>query len=83
MKGRQKQHSIFLEMGKNLSNTKPYIKKDTHSFFSNKPKFNNTVLPNTAPYISSTKTSNQARRKASLPLNNKKYPTSVTIGMND
>lgn len=83
MKGRQKQHSIFIELGKNLAHTKPHVRKETHSFFSNKPTFNHTALPSTAPHISSTQTATKARRKASMPIQPKKVPTATTLGMND
>ena len=83
MKGRQKGNSIFIELGKNLANTKPRVRKDTYSFFSHKPNLNNTVLPSTAPHITSTKTATQGRRKVSMPLQTKKYPNGATLGMND
>jgi len=83
MKGRQKANSVFIELGKNMANTKPHVRKDTLPFFNHKHTLNNTALPSTAPHINSTKTSTQGRRKISMPIQTKKYPTGGTLGMND
>ena len=80
MKGKQKQHSIFIEIGKSLAVAKPYARKQAHSFFQNTPTPSSTS--NAMP-LSIGKNTVPCRRKVSLPIQPKKVQTGLLVGMND
>ena len=84
MKGKQKQHSIFLEMGRKLTTSKPQTRKHTYSFFQNPPTNPHPVMPIPVPQSASYKNSGNCKRRASLPFQAKKViQPGLTVGMND
>lgn len=83
MKGKTKQPPIFIEIGKNITRSKPQSRKETFSLVRHTPSNTHTTTPSTAPHIHSAQNSVPSKRKVSLPQTKTTKVVAYTQCMND